>query len=286
MALSASYRSPLQFLVFLAAAAACFPLASVLGSLIGGLAGMGASQAASAWLFPGIVCVLLLGATWGGLRSDRSGLRALGLVPTRRRVTEFGMGFVMAAVIFVVVALVRAASVGAGWVFDPVAGARAALVGLPLSFILLFPEELLFRGFAFRKAEELWGASAALAASSLAFGAYHVVGSGYSGTGALWLFVTPALGGLLFGLAALRTRGLALPTGLHLGANWINASIFGLGFERGDALWSAPLTGAQIAHLTAPDVLPHLPYLTAVGLLTTVVAVRFRSTTGRAATGC
>lgn len=82
----------------------------------------------------------------------------------------------------------------------------------------------------------------------------------------------PALGGLVFGAAALRTGGLrtgglSLPLRLHLGGNWVNASLFGLGMTPGSALWSAPVDLAQAAALMAPDFLPRLPYLVAVALL-------------------
>ena len=259
-------RSPgLRLVVFLLAALAAGPLVGIaVGTL--GLSGV------PGWAYAGLVSIWLLGLTWGAVRSEGGTLRTLGLVPTRRRVREFAVGFGLAAGAFAAVALVRAASVGAEWTVDPVAGARAAVLGLPLALVLLLPEELLFRGYAFQKAVARWGAPAALAASTLAFGAYHVVGSGAWGMGALFLFVLPALGGLLFGVAALRTGGLALPTGLHLGGNWVNASVLGLGTVEGGALWAAPLDAAQVAALTAPDVVPHLPYVGALALLAVAVA--------------
>ena len=57
---------------------------------------------------------------------------------------------------------------------------------------------------------------------------------------------------LLFGLAALRTGGLALPTGLHLGANWINASVFGLGFATLLTLFVTPAALITANGLAAP----------------------------------
>ena len=177
---------------------------------------------------------------------------------------EFGAGFVVSAALFAIIALVQAATVGADWVFDPIVGARAALLGLPLAFLRMFPEELLFRGYAFRQMWVLWGAPAALLISSLLFGAYHVIGSGYWGAGAFFLFAMPTLGGIVFSLAALRTGGLALPLGLHLGGNWVGASVLGLGSPEGSALWAAQIDAAQTEWLMAPDLLPRLPYLVGV----------------------
>lgn len=258
----------IQLIGFVATAAAVFPVAG----LVFGLAGMDSGQPAAAWFFPAFVATALLAASWIALRWERAGLDSLGLVPTRRRVKEFWIGFAAASAVFAIVALVRAASVGAEWAFDPASGARAALVGLPLAFVLVIAEELLFRGYAFRKAEVLWGAPVALVGSSLLFGAYHVLGSGFWGAGAIFLFSMPALGGIVFGLAAIRTGGLALPIGLHLGGNWIGGSVLGLGLPEGSALWTASVDATQATWLMAPDVLPRLPYLLGVALL--LVAVR------------
>ena len=256
----------LQLLGFLTLACVAIGAVGPIAGLAAGLLGIVQHHPASRWLFPALVSAVLLGVTWAAFRAEGKQIRSLGLVPTRRRAVELGWGFVLAASAFAVVALVRSASIGASWTFDPVAGSRAAVLGLPLALVLLLPEELLFRGYAFRKAEALWGAPATLVVSALAFGAYHVVGSGYWGMGAVFRFAMPALGGLVFGYAALRTGGLALPIGLHLGGNWIQASVLGLGVERGSALWSASLGAEQIRSLSAPDMVPHLPYL--LGLAT------------------
>ena len=231
---------------------------------------------ATRWLFPVLISSLLVVVSWIAVRREGLTLHALGIAPTRRRVAEFLVGFALATFFFIGVALLRGAQVGADWNLNLVPGVRAAIIGLPYAFVLLLPEELLFRGYAFKKATAVFGSPFALLLSSLLFGAYHVVGSGYWGIGAVFLFVMPALGGLLFGLAALRTGGLALPIGLHLGGNWVNMSVFGLGSPEGAALWTAQLGDAQSAFLGAADLLPHLPYIIAVALLTLAVLTRPR----------
>src|SRR5205085_7038454 len=138
-------------------------------------------------------------------------------------------GFVAGSALFGLVALVRASVVGATWHVTGAAGLRAALVGLPLALLLLLPEELLFRGYGFRQLRAFAGDHVALGLSAVAFGAYHLIGSGDYAMGAVWRFATPALGGIVFGIAAMRTRGLALPIGLHWGANWVEQCVLGLG---------------------------------------------------------
>ena len=65
---------------------------------------------------------------------------------------------------------------------------RAALIGLPVAFLLMAGEELVFRGYGFRQLIAACGARTALAASALAFGVYHLAQTGFGmwGIGAFW----------------------------------------------------------------------------------------------------
>src|SRR5580765_3416232 len=92
--------------------------------------------------------------------------------------------------------------------------------------------------------------------------------------GAAFRFAMPALGAAVFAYALLRSGSLALPIGLHWGGNWVQSSLFGLGetAEPTSAIWVMPLAPDQVRSITAPDLLPHLPYLAVLAL--TVLAVR------------
>src|SRR4029079_16572678 len=131
--------------------------------------------------------------------------------------------------------------------------------------------ELLFRGVALRYLRSLYGDRAAILLSGVLFGAYHLVQSQDWAMGAAFRFLMPTLGGLLFGWAALRSRGLALPLGLHLGANWVQSSIAGfapnvLADAPVHALWRIPISIDDVRVLTAPDIVPHLPYVIAMAV--------------------
>ncbi|GAB3347470.1 lysostaphin resistance A-like protein [Lysobacter tyrosinilyticus] len=221
----------------------------------------------AAWMFPAIATGLLLLVTWVALHVEKLGFAALGLACTRRRAWEFAIGLAMGTLAFGLLTMLSAWWVGAHWQVDWASGARVVVQGLPLALLMLLPEELVFRGYAFRKLQTLCGARVALVLSSLLFGAYHLLGSGDWAMGAVFRFAMPALGGLVFGYALLRTGGLAMPIGLHLGGNWIQGSLFGLGAEPGSTLWAAPLDAEQVRALAAPDLMPHLPYLLAMLLL-------------------
>lgn len=179
------------------------------------------------------------------------------------------MGVAITAALFLVTALVRAQYVGAEWRFEGAAGIRVALIGIPIAFLLMAVEEFAFRGYGFRQLALACGPHAALLVTALGFGVYHLAQTGFRmwGIGAFWVVALPALGGLVFGLALLRTGSLAMPLGLHLGGNWVQASVARLGEGAAgapSAMFVAPLTQPQARELWSPDFLPHLPYLLAM----------------------
>ena len=97
--------------------------------------------------------------------------------------------------------------------------------------------------------------------------------------GAFFRFFTSALGGVLFAWSAVRSGGLALPIGLHLGGNWVQASLAGFTTPDGSvqALWRIPISTSDLQLLVAPDVLPRLPYFLAIGTATAVTWIFLRT---------
>ena len=98
-----------------------------------------------------------------------------------------------------------------------------------LAFAVLL-EELVFRGYALRRLSESIGSQAAIGLLALLFGGYHLLGMAGAGqpVGLAWLWAAgaPALGAVVFGVAALRTGSIALPVGIHLAGNWIQWQLF------------------------------------------------------------
>lgn len=92
-------------------------------------------------------------------------------------------------------------------------------------------EELLFRGVLFRLIEDSWGSYAALAISSLFFGAAHLFNPN-----ATWLSAAAIVieAGVFLGAAYMLTRRLWLPIGIHAGWNFTEGGVFGVA-ESGSA---------------------------------------------------
>jgi membrane protease YdiL (CAAX protease family) len=232
----------------------------------------------------GIISVALTGLSAYLLRREGTPFAALGLPTSRTRVQELALGFGISAALFLAVAVTQSAAVGASWHFQGATGAASALAGLVMAGTMVLAEELLFRGLGLRYLCAMYGDRAAIALSALLFGAYHLVGSPDWAMGAVFRFVMPALGGLLFGWAAIRSGGLALPIGLHLGGNWVQANVAGFtapGVTGAPAVWRIPLRAADMQALTAPDLLPRLPYLLAIGAAAVLTWMFLRSTAGQ-----
>jgi len=102
-------------------------------------------------------------------------------------------------------------------------------------------EELLFRGFVFQRLVDGIGAPPALVLMGALFAVAHWGNPGMEDSTELVASIDTALGGILLGLAYLRTGSLALPIGIHFGWNWMQGSLLGFdvsGFQQ--AGWLLP----------------------------------------------
>jgi membrane protease YdiL (CAAX protease family) len=116
---------------------------------------------------------------------------------------------------------------GTGMRYERVQGFTFAevLFSLATYVALASREELAFRGYPLQMLNRRFGAWIALTVISLLFAAEHALG-GWTWWQALF---GSGVGALLFGAAALRTRGLAVPIGLHAAWNFGDTMLGGKG---------------------------------------------------------
>jgi uncharacterized protein len=254
-----------RLLVFVAGAAVSVALGISVGTRVSDLLGVSRPFVTMALASSAIAGLLLVLSAFL-LQREGTTAATLGLPTNSHRMREMALGFILSAVLFQTIAYAQTARVGASWHFQGWPGVSATITGLGLTACMVLAEELLFRGIALRYLRALSGDWPVILLSALLFGAYHVIGSHNWGMGLVLQFFLPALGGLLFGWAAVRSGGLALPIGLHWGGNWIQASVAGFSSlaQPPQALWQIPITAADFKILTAPDLLSHLPYLAAI----------------------
>jgi membrane protease YdiL (CAAX protease family) len=133
-------------------------------------------------------------------------------------------------------------SMGGGQPFSaPVGG---LLVGLTLTAFQSISEETYFRGWLQPVVCANWGPWLGLVATSVLFAGLHLI----AGAHGVLAVVNLLLGGLLFGLLALRSGGLVAPAAAHFAWNWTESDVLGLDpgptgriFDlqlRGSTLWS------------------------------------------------
>ncbi|WND04062.1 type II CAAX endopeptidase family protein [Temperatibacter marinus] len=103
-----------------------------------------------------------------------------------------------------------------------------------LSFVMLgVMEELVFRGYFMKKLETAIGIRGAIYLTSIAFGLYHGI--------TIDSITGPAIWGLLYAVLAYWSKGLAIPIGFHIGANYIQA-LFSQKEKWVSGLWNFDVT--------------------------------------------
>lgn len=180
----------------------------------------------------GASSLLIVGMTWLFLGCDRRRFGGVGLNLTRGSAARLVLGAVAAVAIYALIVVLVATLLG------PLQFARAT--GQPVSGIVLTVittlvlatmEELGFRGYPLRTLVPVVGHWPAQLIVAVAFGACHVL-FGYSWQSIL-VGVIPC--GLLFGVAATASRGLAMPIGLHTG---LNLAQWAMGEKGGRGIWT------------------------------------------------
>lgn len=195
--------------------------------------------------------------------------------PDARAMQGLALGMIGGAALMGISALFLAVG---GWVQFRAGGAGATLLwsGLLAALTVGALEELVFRGFMFQRLTDGLGVWAALFLTSTYFVLTHLNNPGMQGMTAVLAGLNIFVASLMFGLALLRTGGLAMPIALHAMANFVQGSVLGFGVS-GNAtpgmlqpvMGGAPdwLTGGQFG-LEAS-----VPGLLAVGAMTIALYV-------------
>ena len=188
----------------------------------------------------------VLAASWLGLHLEDRSWASLGLGLNRRFLRELVLGTLGGAALIGTAAALAAATGAVHWVRTP--GATLGDLGAAAWFFLAVAtyEELLFRGYPFQRAVDGLGFTGAQGLFALLFAALHWNNPGMTGVSLAWGTLNIALAAVLLGFCWRRTGSLALPMGVHLGWNWAQGSLLGLGVS-GNASrgWLTPLFHAR-----------------------------------------
>ena len=184
---------------------------------------------ASAPVAAGIVIVATLALLAGFLRTDGKTGREIGLNFTGKNLLQFvigiGLGVTVVAGMISVLLLLTPLD------FETVANENVVAV-VAVSFVILFVlalmEELAFRSYPLFRLRQAWGVRPAIYITSIAFAAYHGI--------AFENLLGPGVWGLFYGWMAITTNSIALPTGFHLGLNWLQA-LLGMKPQYSSSIW-------------------------------------------------
>ena len=162
------------------------------------------------------------------LRRDRASFDSIGIT-ARKALPQFFVGLVAGLA-------VCALMIGSLLVLTPLAIGPATsgntLPALSFAFFVIFllglMEEIVFRSYPIFKLDDLAGTRTAVYVTSVAFAFYHGLDASN--------LLGPGVWGLFYGWMALKTNSIALPTGFHVGLNYMQA-LFGMKPKYGGALW-------------------------------------------------
>jgi uncharacterized protein len=137
-------------------------------------------------------------------------------------IVGFLFGLILVALNFGIVSL----TTGMRLTWAPEANFAATMITLASFCAGACGEELGFRGYPLRRLKRAFGLWSAQTIVAVVFALYHV----WVGWPWISAFVGTGVGSLLFGMAAIASRGLALPIGLHAAWGFGGWTIGGKGF--------------------------------------------------------
>ena len=172
--------------------------------------------------------VMLLLTAWL-LRMDGDTFREIGIhfdlsVPKQFFVGT-GLGLAVIGIMIAIILALTPVTVQT----NPDSNVLAILVAsFLILFILALMEEVVFRSYPLFRLKQAWGIRPAVYISSVIFAFYHGL--------AFENLLGPGVWGLFFAWMAFSTNSIALPTGFHLGLNWMQA-LLGMKPQYGESIW-------------------------------------------------
>ena len=168
-----------------------------------------------------VVCIMLLGLSLAFIKYEKSSLSSVNFTFELATIRRYFLGFLLGSIIaggmilavFTMTDLHLQANQEQSW------------LGLLFASIVIIPlalfEGLLFRGYAFFRLKQLLPIRYVIWGSALLFGINHLNGENsiYS------VLMGPGVWGITFAVAAYLSNSLALPLGMHMAANFLQAIV-------------------------------------------------------------
>ena len=162
---------------------------------------------------------------------EKKNLLSLGFFPIARRLKQFLIGFLITAILCVIVQYIEAFLKSSTWVLNEIIIYSSVLKAFWWDVRSVLTEELIFRGAILYLLIQRIGSNKAILISAIAFGIYHWFSFGVLGNivAMVIVFIGTGLMGYAWAWAFAKTRSIMLPFGFHLGWNFIHNTIFSKG---------------------------------------------------------
>lgn len=172
--------------------------------------------------FPFVSSIFLLTVTWVLYKTDGKTLSAIGFNLKWKNIRFLFFGILIGAIAFFIAKHLRAAYTGESFVLSTSINYSTLLYGLYTILPAVVVEEILFRGYLFKKTISISNVAIANIVFSIIFMLVHVLDSNILQNRAMIIFmaITIPIGHLLFATALLKSKTLFFPIGIHLGNNW------------------------------------------------------------------
>lgn len=158
-------------------------------------------------------------------------LSVLGFRPTKSRVINLSIGFLIAGSCCTIYQIMTTAFVNNSWILNKQVTAKAILESSRWNLVSVLYEELIFRGALLYIAIKKLGVTKACILSAVCFGIYHWFTFNVLGNPFMMVitFLMTAIVGLSWAFAFAKTSSLYLPIGLHFGWNLFCMVVFSNG---------------------------------------------------------
>jgi membrane protease YdiL (CAAX protease family) len=145
----------------------------------------------------------------------------------KKWIGQLGVGILFGFLLMIVPAILLTGIGSVTWKFNTFFPSLASIALTVL--VAAFAEELLFRGFIFQRLIRGFGRLAAQIIIAFLFVLTHLNNPGMIGLTKQLASANIFIASVMFGLAYLRTKSLALPLGIHFMANWTQGAFLGFG---------------------------------------------------------
>lgn len=175
---------------------------------------------------------------------EKKDLSVLGFFPTKQRLFDFALFFLVAAIFSASGFFLKMYFTGQRWQLNPALSTNLLLKGIWWNVASVIFEELIFRGVLLYILIKRIGAIKGIIISAIAFGIYHWFSYGTLGNPVqmVYTFLTTGAMGLIFAYGYARSFSLYIPSAIHLGWNLIQSVVF-----------STTVIGGQIFTLVQPS---------------------------------